>query len=130
MNGTHDLAAYEGIDGGKLIMWMSHHMIIAKFIEKHNLVAIHQEHMPRVPIQESAEKSDTSAELQFKPYPFPGGIRIAHLHFKGELYLLNRKQWQEFAGDTIVGFKEKLERANNVTFDQLMELSEAVSTLT
>jgi hypothetical protein len=130
MNGTHELAAYEGIDGGKLIMWMSHHAMIAKFIEKHNLIAVPHEHLPGSQMRVPSERLEASADLPFKPYPFPGGIRVPHLHFKGEIYLLNRKQWKEFAGDTIKGFHEKLERANNVTFDQLMEVSEAVSTFT
>mgnify|MGYP001817760636 CR=1 FL=1 len=129
MNGTYALEPYEGIDGGKLILWMSHHRVIAKFIERHKLAPVPQEHLFRMPLRVSEEARE-SAELTLKPYPFPGGIRIPHLHFKGELYLLEREQWKEFAGNTIKGFREKLERANDVNFEQLMEISEAVSTLT
>ncbi|MFY9943457.1 MAG: hypothetical protein WAK57_14870 [Desulfobacterales bacterium] len=129
MNGTYALKPYEGIDGGMLILWMSHHRVIAEFIERHKLAPVSQEHLFRMPMRVSGPVAE-SAELTLKPYPFPGGIRIPHLHFKKELYLLDREQWKEFTGNTIKGFREKLEHAHDVTFEQLMEISEAVSTLT
>jgi hypothetical protein len=111
-------------------MWMVLRKVIGRFIEKHQIPAVPQEHLPLGTMHAPVEKMEATEALPFKPYPFPGGIHIPHLHLKGELYLLNRKQWKEFVGDTIRGFQEKMERANNITFYQLMEISEAVSTLT
>src|SRR5512138_2760913 len=31
-----------------------------------------------------------------RPYPFPGGLKIAHVHLDDRVYPLERAQWQEF----------------------------------
>lgn len=120
---------YEGIDGGKNVFWLVQRQVVAKFIKKYKIPAIEREFLPISDIHTSMEKTKSSKPIIIRPIPFPGGIRIPHLHFKGELYLLNQKQWKEIAGDAIKGFQEKMRRANTVSFNQLMELAEAVNTL-
>jgi len=58
-----------------------------------------------------------------------GGIRIPHLHYEGEIYLLSDSQWNTFSKRLINTFKEKLSKAKTVSFEQLMEISEAVSAI-
>ncbi|MBP9211073.1 MAG: hypothetical protein KBF37_12220 [Saprospiraceae bacterium] len=66
----------------------------------------------------------------FWPRPFPGGLRIPHLHFKGDVFLLDDRQWNELSSAVLEGFKEKLNRAKSVSFEQIMKLSDGFDTLT
>jgi hypothetical protein len=56
-----------------------------------------------------------------------GGIRVPHLHYNGEIYLLNKEQWNEFTSEIIKDFKRKLDEAQNVSFSQFMELSDLMN---
>lgn len=56
-----------------------------------------------------------------------GGIRAPHLHYNGEIYLLNKEQWNKFSGEIIKDFSKKLAETKSVNFSQLMELSEVMS---
>lgn len=58
-----------------------------------------------------------------------GGLKIPHLHFEDKIYLLNDQQWKEFSGKVIQQVQDKLSKAQTVSFEQLMEVSEAVSVL-
>ncbi len=55
-----------------------------------------------------------------------GGIRMAHLHAKGNIYLVEEKAWNEFSGRVIRDFRAKLENAQSVNFEQLMDISDAM----
>ena len=55
-----------------------------------------------------------------------GGIRLAHLHAKGNIYLVDERQWKEFSGKVIKDFQAKLEKAQSVNFEELMDISDAV----
>jgi hypothetical protein len=46
--------------------------------------------------------------------------------FQGRGVSADKEQWQAFSSEAIRGFQEKLAAANAVSFNQLMELSEAV----
>ena len=69
------------------------------------------------------------APLRLRVPAIPGGIRIPHLHFRGDVYLLNEKQWKDFSIKVIKDFQAKLSRVNTVSFEQEMEISEAVDSL-
>lgn len=60
---------------------------------------------------------------------FPGGLRIPHFHFEKDVYLLNEEQWKDFSGNIIREFQNKLAKVNNVSFDQFLEISEAIESL-
>lgn len=119
---------YEGIDGGKFVFWLIQHKAVAKFIKQHKIPAVDRELLPMADVHMPHEAAE-DVNLFIKRIPFPGGIRIAHLHFKGELYLLTREQWREFSGAAIREFRQKMKQANDVNFSQLMEISEAVNGL-
>jgi hypothetical protein len=63
------------------------------------------------------------------PRPYPGGLRFPHLHLRGEVFRLEPAQWQEFSRGIITKFQEKLGRAKSVSFEQLLEFSEATAGL-
>ncbi|GEM_PF-346369 len=68
-------------------------------------------------------------ELPLKP--FPGGLRSPHIHFRGEVYLLNDKEWQRFCKPIVSEIMHKLEKAESIGFgfESLLELSEAANIL-
>jgi len=72
----------------------------------------------------SGEQEKTSLRIRLRPWP--GGIKIAHLHFKGDIYLLNESQWKNFSVGVVREFQNKLAKVNTVSFEQVMEISEAV----
>lgn len=63
------------------------------------------------------------------PRPYPGGLRIPHVHFKGELYLLDDVKWKKFTKEVVSNFQEKLANAGKINFEQLMDLSTAIEKL-
>jgi len=119
-------------NGGRFDYWISNLEFVAQFIDKHKIQAIEREHfvmddpIPISPIR----MENVSVELKYlKPKPFPGGLKIPHLHFKNNTYLVTHKQWKDFSAMAVKNFQEKLAKAETVNFDQLMELSEAIDTL-
>jgi len=74
--------------------------------------------------------AEAAAPEKIRRPTFPGGLRIAHLHYKGELYLLDDDQWHRFAGGIIIdGMRRKLERTKFVNFEQAMELADVLDVL-
>ena len=60
----------------------------------------------------------------------PGGIRAAHLHFDNKIYMLTDEQWTTFSAKIIADCKAKLDHVKSVSFEQGMQLGNAVQTLT
>ncbi len=63
----------------------------------------------------------------FPKIPFPGGIRLPHFHFKGQLYMLNSDQWKGFSDRIVKEFQAKLADGHKLNFEQVLDVSEAVS---
>ncbi len=57
------------------------------------------------------------------------GIPAAHLHYKGEIYLLNTKQWKAFSTGLMAEFQAKIGKAKTISFEQLQIMSDAVEKL-
>lgn len=77
-----------------------------------------------------AGSSRVMEKLPFKwPIPFPGGMKSPHLHFQENIYLLNEKQWKDFSGRIIKDIQSRIANAGSVSFDQLVELTEATGGL-
>jgi len=58
-----------------------------------------------------------------------GGIRVPHLHYKDEIYLLDRDQWNTFSNSILSEVAKKIEQSSKVGFDQLIIMSESVNRL-
>lgn len=141
------------IDPGKLVIWrigrpadiwLSQREVIAGMIAKYKLKPLDVESYPHVQVAAVAEAVEQvaapaaaktrakalpiSARLPW-PKPFPGGLRIPHLHFGPDVYLLNRVQWREFSASVMRDMQERLGAAKELGFEQTMELSQAATTL-
>ena len=62
---------------------------------------------------------------KFWPRPFPGGMRIPHVHLDGEIYMLKDEHWKELTEKVINKFRTKLANMKTVNFEQMMKLSAA-----
>ncbi|GAB4535660.1 MAG: hypothetical protein Fur0020_03140 [Thermodesulfovibrionia bacterium] len=108
--------------------WLKNIKMIEEVIRKQKLEPVPAESLmaegPLAPMAGEQEKA-----IRIWPRPIPGGIRIPHLHFRGDVYILNESQWKEFAGKVVKDFQAKLSKVNTVSFEQVMEISEAVDSL-
>ena len=104
--------------------WMVQAQVVGQFIKANKIKPVTQEALQVRSIAEAPEKA---TEISSVPWWWKyGGMRVSHLHYGGELYLLNQEQWKAFSGGIIKEFSRKLAAANSVNFGQLMEISEAV----
>jgi hypothetical protein len=122
------LAAFKFKIGIPSPIWLKNAEAIEKFITVNKLKAVPQEslvaHGRLLPVAEVKEKAAKVQKLDIR-----GGIRFPHLHFKGSVYLLDEKQWADFSGKVLEGFRAKLAGAKTVSFEKAVELSEAIDTM-
>lgn len=111
--------------------WIKNIALVKDTIRRYKLKPVPKESLM---VQELVMSIDLPAGKRKKvpsirPKPFPGGIKIAHLHSGENIYLLSDEQWKRLSSNIVKGFREKLARVNTVTVEQVLEVSEAVDSL-
>jgi hypothetical protein len=123
------------LGGIQATIWVKNIKLIDKLIGQYKLKVTPDKALPTLgfaPTEGLGESVAGRAALKRSPVripPFPGGIRVPHFHFKGEIYFLDEKQWRDFSSQTIKILQDKLSRAKAVSFENLVELTEAVEGL-
>jgi len=56
-----------------------------------------------------------------------GGMKVPHLHFGDDAYILNEAQWQTFTTGVMKDVTRKLTKAKNISFDQLVHVADAAN---
>ena len=108
--------------------WIINRQLIQEIIQEYGLEPVPAEHWQG--LAAPLEGSKVSAtQLRIDPKDFCGGMRIAHLHYAGELYELNPEQWAEFSNKIISNFQMKLDQTQAVTVESLLEVSDAINGL-
>lgn len=96
-----------------------------KPVDARTLTTPNQVHfaMSGLPAQapEMARAKSSAQEI----FDIRGGMKALHVHYKGDIYLLNEKQWKSFTSVVVKDFKAKLEAAGAISFDQAMDIAEA-----
>lgn len=120
-------------------IWVTHLDIIESTISELDLTPLDIEDYPgtvlgQQVVMTGAQFAQVAAQTEDlkgkKKRPiFPGGLRCPHLHFKKDIYILNDDQWKTFSKKVIDGFKNKLSKVGTVSFEQLLETSDAITTL-
>jgi len=110
-------------------IWIKNLEIIKEFITRSNLKPIPSENLSMPSAMADFQQNPTSKPLTFKPIPFPGGIRLAHLHYQDNIYILNAEQWKDFTGRLLKDFQAKLATVKTISFEQAIELSTAIDAL-
>jgi hypothetical protein len=112
-------------------IWVMQRDLVRQFVERHDLQAIPAEQLgmtrPMAARSGAPAGQETLAARALWPYPFPGGLRIPHLHLDAEIYPLNREQWHAFSRQVMDDFRERLADVGSVSFDQVLEVSNALS---
>lgn len=121
-------------NGGRFDFWITHVEIVRVFIEKQKLQPISQERIGQQVSARSFKAGDKKAIVPEYyipwPFPFPGGIKVPHLHFGDDIYYLNNKQWREFSGTALKSLQDKFKNIGSVGYDGLMNLADAIEPLT
>ena len=111
--------------GGPRDFWILNREFIGELVARFKLQPIDREYLVAddpIPIFDRVGGPEAGEALRLRPRPFPGGLRIPHMHWRDEVYQLDQEQWKEFSSTIIAGFQERLRQAESVSFDQLMEL--------
>jgi len=114
-------------NGGRWDIWLRQVEYIEKFISEYKLRPIAAEHLQERFLGAHA-KSLENRQIIWDP-GIAGGIRLAHLHYKGDIYLINDKQWDAFSKKVIADCQARLANVKTVGFDNLMQCSQAVEAM-
>jgi len=108
--------------------WLTEIPAIEKAISKLGLKPVPKDYAASFGTMSIPEEGESRSLALRKPH-FPGGIRVPHLHFRDDLFLLNEEQWKEFSGQMVRDFQKKLSSVKSVNFEQFIEVSEAINSL-
>jgi hypothetical protein len=107
-------------------IWFRYADVVRGLIDRYKLKPFQGAQMPRALGAAAATKAQLAIPHRI---PFPGGLRVAHLHFKDDIYLLNDEHWKAFSGQVMKEFKSRLAKVNAVSFDEVLAISHAVDPL-
>jgi len=118
-------------------LWLSYRAVISKLITQFKLKPLPAEAYPYLPMAGEAGMAASAQMLESGrraarfhwPIPFPGGMRIPHLHFDRDVYLVDQKQWNEFSQAVVQDIQKRLAAAKEVGFDQVVQLGESAASL-
>jgi hypothetical protein len=103
--------------------WFSREKMIGDFIKKNEIQPRNMENY-RMEALVEGEKA-----LTIKRPPFPGGLKVPHLHFNANVYVLTPKQWGDFSGALMKDLGAKLAEAKEVSFDQVRAIAAMVDSV-
>ena len=120
--------------GRRADLWLSGQAELGRFLKKYRIKALPRASYPydATPMLREVPTAKVIKQMRVEalwPRPFPGGIRTPHVHFGGELYILNSKQWDKYAAMVMDDAQKRISKASKVDFEQLIEISEAVGRL-
>jgi len=108
--------------GGHIDFFLANASAIESFITQNRLTPVEPAHYA-MSLQINT-KAQTAAAVT-DPSGYFGGMLLAHLHFKGGVYLLTQQQWNSFCGQTMQTYRERLSKVNSVSFESLLAFGEA-----
>ncbi|KAF5434635.1 hypothetical protein C5S35_13600 [Candidatus Methanophagaceae archaeon] len=113
--------------GKPAYFWAKNVEFVGAYIEKNKLEPVFGGHVVQGPRTKMSQERAIYIEEMDKD--ISGGGRAPHLHYKGETYLLNVKQWQDFSSEIITDFSKKLADTKTVPFEQFMELADTMDAI-
>jgi hypothetical protein len=114
---------YDGRYGGRRAIWSAFRVSIANLIEKFKIQPMDPMDLPQV--------GAPVAMSRIRPWPC-GGIKYAHVHFRGDVYPLDAEQWRVFTDEVVRECMHRLENAQTVSlpFDMVADIGEMAGSLT
>lgn len=110
-------------------IWLRNIDMIGKVVQENKLQPVDRDTLFPLAVAEGAGGEQEKAALVLDKRVYPGGIRIAHLHYKGEIYLVKEELWRDFSGKVVRDFQARLGNVKSISFEETMQLSEAVDSL-
>lgn len=107
---------------------------IAQFITANRIMPFQEfevlETLQATPVaKKGAAKIPLQLQQKLPPYSTHGGMKIPHLHYNGQVFILDGAQWDAFSGMMLEKIKAKVNSINKVSFNQLMELSSTIGNI-
>ena len=99
--------------------WLGEEELIGKFITANKLKAAGK-------VAAGVAKSTAKAISIDNIIDPRGGRKTPHLHFKGDIYLLDAKQWREFSTPVLKEMSARLAAVRSIPFESFIEVSQAV----
>jgi hypothetical protein len=109
--------------GGRWNFWLSHAATVERYMKAHAAELTKVQFAHQAPVV-ATEMRTTVAPVIWDPTR--GGMRMPHLHYAGEVFMLNEGQWAEFSKSAVSALAEKMAKAKTVTFESVMQISEAM----
>jgi hypothetical protein len=122
-------------------VWVRFSDAIGQLVQKEKLTAVDARYLT-TPNQANLAFAGHTAKVLAEPttrgkaianvteiYDIRGGMKAAHVHYKGAVYMLNETQWKRFTALVVNDFRAKLDSAGAIGFDQVMDISEVAASL-
>ncbi len=106
--------------GGNWVFMVKNQALIGEFIRSQGIKPV------KIGPDVAPEKLTKKIPVDLGIY---GGIRVAHLHFKDRIYLLNEEQWAKFSGGVIIDARTRLAKVKEVSFEEGMLLGSVAQAL-
>lgn len=111
------------IYGGKKAFFIRYADLVKKVITEFKLKAVD----PAIVSSVNVEQYKASAvNIGLVDPEIFGGRRFAHIHHLGNIYRLDEKQWNAFVGRVKTDMIDRLQNANNIALENIIELSDAM----
>jgi hypothetical protein len=111
-------------NGGRWDFWVSQVNVIEQFMKSAG------KELTQINVVEHnavKQESKAAAGKAILWDPTRGGMRMPHIHYAGEIYILNEKQWDEFSKLALHALADKMGRMQKVPFENVMQIAEAIS---
>lgn len=121
---NRNLRRLELKNGIRADVWRIYEPQIAKMISKHKLKATNRRIFGVA--KDIAPENMISIDHIIG---IAGGRRVAHVHYKGDIYFLKSSQWREFSKTILKDMSQRLLDANQVNVTELLEVTDTVGAL-
>ena len=114
------------IYGGKRPFFVKYADVIADLIKDFKLEPIKEQILSPMKMTSEQQKAAAMQPMIYFDPDIWGGKRFAHLHYRGDIYMLNREQWQSFTARIKDDFITRLHAANSISVEQIQDLNDAI----
>ena len=114
------------IFGGKRAFFVKYADVIGAVIKDFKLEPINAQLLNPMKMTAEMQKSENAQLMTYLDPGTHGGKRFAHLHYRGDIYMLNHEQWKSFTTRIQHDFVARLKTANVISVEQLQDLSDAI----
>ena len=107
-------------------IWLVKEAMIGRFIKENKLKAVERASLgAAVNVTKEAATTEKAITIDYI-YDPRGGRKTPHLHYKGDLYLLDKAQWAKFTHPVLKELSSQLASVETIPFENMVEVSQAI----